>query len=438
MIPEKKMEIEELYKIYKKSAGVCIDTRQLKENQIFFALKGEHSNGNQYAIKALEGGAAFAVIDEVSEGNTDERLILVDDVLVALQELATFHRKTFTFPVFGLTGSNGKTTTKELIARVISKRYRTAFTQGNFNNHLGVPLTLLNINPEQCDFAIIEMGANHIGEIALLSKIAQPTHGLITNVGKAHLEGFGSLDGVKKGKGELLDYFSKKKGVVFVNACNEDLMAMVAKRRAFGEIVFYQSESEGKKPALKTDLPFITYYSTQDDLVETHLSGQYNFDNITAALAVAKYFDVNEDDANAAIAAYVPDNNRSQVVQKGTNTVYLDAYNANPSSMAAAVQSFAALGAPRKMVILGDMLELGESAEAEHAALGALVASCGFDTVILAGTLMQYALPALPKSYYFPDKFSLHNWIMDNPVQDSVVLIKGSRGLKLESVVQFL
>src|SRR5690606_7818640 len=179
-----------------------------------------------------------------SEGNTDERLILVDDVLVALQELATFHRKTFTFPVFGLTGSNGKTTTKELIARVISKRYRTAFTQGNFNNHLGVPLTLLNINPEQCDFAIIEMGANHIGEIALLSKIAQPTHGLITNVGKAHLEGFGSLDGVKKGKGELLDYFSKKKGVVFVNACNEDLMAMVAKRRAFGEIVFYQSESE--------------------------------------------------------------------------------------------------------------------------------------------------------------------------------------------------
>lgn len=432
------MEIEQLYNLYKSAAGVCIDTRQLKENQIFFALKGEKSNGNQYAMQALENGASYAVIDEKTGDDSDERLILVENVLTTLQDLAAYHRKTFTFPVFGLTGSNGKTTTKELIARVISKRYKTAFTEGNFNNHIGVPLTLLSIDPEVCEFAIIEMGANHIGEIALLSKIAQPTHGLITNVGKAHLEGFGSLEGVKKGKGELLDYLSKKKGVVFVNAANEDLMAMVAKRRAFGEIVFFQSESEGKKPELTASLPFITYVSTQGDEIKTHLSGQYNFDNIAAALSVAKYFDVHEDDANAAIAAYVPDNNRSQIINKEGITIYLDAYNANPSSMAAAIKSFAELEAPNKIVILGDMLELGDSSESEHAALGELIASCKFDTVILAGDLMRYALPSLPQAYYFPDKFSLHNWIMDNPFSEATVLIKGSRGLKLESVVQFL
>lgn len=438
MIPAKKMEIEQLYKLFKTTSGVCIDTRQLKKNQIFFALKGENSNGNLYARQALENGAAYAVIDEKTEGDEDERLIGVEDALAALQELAALHRKTFTFPVFGLTGSNGKTTTKELIASVISKKYKTAFTQGNFNNHIGVPLTLLSIDPENCEFAIIEMGANHPGEIALLSKIAQPTHGLITNVGKAHLEGFGSLNGVKKGKGELLDYLSKKKGVVFVNAQNEDLMEMVAKRRAFGEIVFYQSESEGSKPVLVKELPFIAYVSAEGDRVETHLSGKYNFDNITAALSVGKYFDVMEEDCNSAIASFIPENNRSQVIEKGTNTVFLDAYNANPSSMTAAIRSFAALDVPRKMVILGDMFELGDATESEHALLGQLIASCGFDTVILAGNFMKYALEALPKAYYFPDKFSLHNWIMDNPVTDTTVLVKGSRGMQLESVVQFL
>lgn len=432
------MEIEQLYTLFKASTGVCFDTRQLQEGQLFFALKGENSNGNQYAKMALENGASYAIVDEPIEGFEDERLLVVEDSLIALQALATHHRKTFDFPVLALTGSNGKTTTKELIVRVIATEYNTAYTQGNYNNHIGVPLTILSIDPEVHEFAVIEMGANHLSEIATLCKIAQPTHGLITNVGKAHLEGFGSLAGVKKGKGELLDYLSKKQGTVFVNAQNDDLMEMVSKRRAFGEIIFYQSESATEKPILREALPVITFDSAEGYEVKTHLSGLYNFDNITAALSVGAYFDIPDKDQAEAIASYIPDNNRSQIIQKGTNTILLDAYNANPSSMQAAITAFAELAASKKMVILGDMLEVGAYTESEHAALGELIASYNFDTVILAGEHIKAALGALPKAYYFPDKFSLHNWIQDNPIEHTSILIKGSRGLRLESVVQFL
>jgi UDP-N-acetylmuramoyl-tripeptide--D-alanyl-D-alanine ligase len=424
---------ETLYSIFQKGAKISTDTRQVSEGCIFFALKGDKFDGNQYAAEALQKGAAYAVVDDPAVV-ADDRFLLAEDVLAALQDLARHHRKTFTFPVIALTGSNGKTTTKELIAKVLSMKYNTYATKGNLNNHIGVPLTILSVDPAKHEMAVIEMGANHQAEIALLSTIALPTHGLITNIGKAHLEGFGGVEGIKKGKGELFDFLSKKKGTVFANTTHDTIMEMVSKRRAFGEIVFYCSESSAVNPILLQESPFVIF-ENHGKQVSTHLPGSYNFDNICAALAVGKHFEVADEDANEAVSTYQPDNNRSQIVKKGSNTVIMDAYNANPSSMAAAVANFAKLDAPKKMLILGDMFELGDAAEEEHLALGKLIAAEKFDIVILSGKLMQHALPALPKAYYFPDKFSLHNWVMDNPQENTYILIKGSRGMALETVL---
>jgi len=429
--------IETLYDIYINGAKISTDTRQITPGCIFFALKGDKFDGNQYAEQALQSGAAYAVVDDTSlTGNL--RLLLVENVLETLQDLARQHRKTFKFPVIGLTGSNGKTTTKELIAKVLNMKFNTYATKGNLNNHIGVPLTILAVNREQHEIAIVEMGANHQEEIALLCSIAQPTHGLITNIGKAHLEGFGGMDGILKGKGELYDFLSKKKGIVFVNTKNETLMEMISKRRAFGEIIFYNSESSTVNPELIAESPVVIYKGNNQRKVTTHLPGHYNFDNICAALAIGNHFGVTDEDAHEAIANYQPDNNRSQVVKKGSNTVIMDAYNANPSSMAAAIENFARLEASKKMLILGDMLELGDVAPEEHLALGKQIAAEKFDIVILAGQLMQHALPALPKAYYFPDKFSLHNWVMDNPQENTNILIKGSRGMALETVLNLM
>jgi UDP-N-acetylmuramoyl-tripeptide--D-alanyl-D-alanine ligase len=426
--------LEQLYDIYLEGHIICTDTRHITPGCLFFALKGDHFDGNTYASEALKKGAAYAIVDnpEVAENS---KFLLVEDVLTALQDLARHHRKTFTFPVIALTGSNGKTTTKELIAKVLSMKYKTYATKGNLNNHIGVPLTLLAIDATKYEMAVVEMGANHQTEIALLCSIAQPTHGLITNIGKAHLEGFGGLKGIIKGKGELLDFLSKKKGTVFVNTENETVMEMVSQRRAFGEILFYCTESSPVNPRLIQESPVVTFEGNKGKIVTTHIPGQYNFDNMCAALAVGNHFGVTDDDAYEAIAHYEPDNNRSQFVKRGSNTIIMDAYNANPSSMAAAVTNFARMEAKHKMVILGDMFELGDSSEEEHLALGKLVADAKFDLVILTGKYMQYALPALPKAYYFPDKFSLHNWVMDNPQNDTLILIKGSRGMALESVL---
>jgi UDP-N-acetylmuramoyl-tripeptide--D-alanyl-D-alanine ligase len=429
--------VETIYDIYLNGAKICTDTRQIQPGCIFFALKGDKFDGNQYALEALKTGAGYAVIDDATL-DPNPKLLLVEDVLTALQDLARHHRKTFTFPVIGLTGSNGKTTTKELIAKVLGMRFNTYATKGNLNNHIGVPLTLLSVDKDKHEIAIVEMGANHQEEIALLSSIAQPTHGLITNIGKAHLEGFGGVQGIVKGKGELYDYLSKKKGIVFVNTQNEVLMEMVSKRRAFGEIVFYCTESSPVNPELLQESPVVVYKANNNRKVTTHLPGKYNFDNICAALAIGKYLGVSDEDAHEAIASYQPDNNRSQVVTKGTNTVIMDAYNANPSSMEAAIANFDRMEAAKKMLILGDMFELGEAAAEEHLALGKQIAAGNFDIVILAGNLMQHALPALPKAYYFPDKFSLHNWIMDNPQDHTHILIKGSRGMALETILPLM
>ncbi|MCE6988241.1 UDP-N-acetylmuramoyl-tripeptide--D-alanyl-D-alanine ligase [Dyadobacter sp. CY323] len=425
--------IESIYDLFLQNPKVSTDTRQITSGCLFFALKGDKFDGNEYAGEALEKGAGYAIVDD-EKAVAGERFLLVGNVLLALQELARHHRKTFKFPVVALTGSNGKTTTKELIAKVLSMKYNTYATKGNLNNHIGVPLTILSIDANKQEMAVIEMGANHQEEIALLCSIALPTHGLITNIGKAHLEGFGGVAGIVIGKGELFDFLSKKKGTVFVNSNHDVLMEMVSKRRAFGEIVFYCSENSPVNPSLVQENPFVVFQN-KGKTVSTHLPGSYNFDNICAALAVGKYFEVSDEDAYEAVASYQPDNNRSQVVKKGSNTVIMDAYNANPSSMAAAVANFGKLEAPRKMVILGDMFELGGAAPEEHLALGKQIAGEKFDIVILSGKLMQHALPALPKAYYFPDKFSLHNWVMDNPQENTYILIKGSRGMALESVL---
>lgn len=429
--------LEKLYKIYLKNPVVSTDTRKIEPDSLFFALKGETFDGNAFAKSALESGAAYAVVDDPAVVE-DKRFLLVEDVLTTLQNLAKHHRSTWEISVVALTGSNGKTTTKELIAAVLARKYRTYATRGNLNNHIGVPLTILAVNPHEYEMVVVEMGANHQEEIAALCTIAQPTHGMITNIGKAHLEGFGGVAGIKKGKGELYTYLSKKKRVVFVNTQDETLMEMVSKKHSFGEIVFYCSESAAVNPTLLEEAPFVTYENQEKQAIVTHLPGRHNFNNICAALAVGHYFGVPGDDAHRAISEYQPDNNRSQVFQKGSNTITLDAYNANPTSMAAAIDHLSKSKAIRKMAILGDMLELGQETEAEHLALGKMLAESNFDVVVLTGPLMHHALPALPQAYYIPDKFSLHNWIMDHPQDDTHILIKGSRGMGLESVVQFL
>ncbi len=428
------LTIDHLYDRFRETTGVSTDTRRITPDCLFVALRGDTFDGNTFAHQALEAGARYAIVDDPGVAALDSRCLLVEDSLSALQELARHHRRTLSIPVVGLTGSNGKTTTKELIANVLAQKYVTYATEGNLNNHIGVPLSVLRIN-EQHEMAVIEMGANHQREIADLCTICQPTHGLITNIGKAHLEGFGGLAGVRIGKGELYDFLARTGGTVFVNQQDETLREMASERQ-FANVVPYFQDADY---TLIHESPVVIFSEAGSDTqVETHLPGAYNFANMAAALAIGDYFGVEHVEAVQAVAEYNPTNNRSQKVQKGSNTVWMDAYNANPSSMAAAIRQFASLAAPRKVVILGDMYELGDDSPAEHAALGELVASCGFDLVILAGHDIKNALGALPRAFYFPDKFSLHNWLMDHPMQDTQILVKGSRGMSLETVLPFL
>jgi UDP-N-acetylmuramoyl-tripeptide--D-alanyl-D-alanine ligase len=427
------MSIAELYQKFKTCNGISTDTRKITENVLFFALKGDKFNANSFAHEALSKGAKYVIIDE-AEYATDERCILVGDVLYTLQKLANYHRQQLNIPFVGMTGSNGKTTSKELVAAVLSKKYKTYYTKGNLNNHIGVPLTLLGID-ESYDIAVIEMGANHQGEIRDLCNICEPTHGFITNIGKAHLEGFGGVEGVKKGKGELFDFLEKSGGTVFVNSKSEVLLTMAASRKFKEKIEYLTADSE---PKMLQDSPIVVF-SANEKQYETNLPGSYNFENIAAALAIGQYFGVESALANEAVSEYNPDNNRSQIIEKGTNSILLDAYNANPSSMAASIQNFINLKTDKKkVVILGDMFELGEESEAEHRLLGALIAKGNFDLVVLFGHLIAPALESLPKAFYFSDKFSLHNWLIDKDLHDSYILIKGSRGVSLETVLPFI
>ena len=456
------MNIVEIYSRFKECGCVTTDTRTLKGGEMFFALKGENFDGNEYAMKALELGAAYAVVNASSAaGNTDDpRLIKVEDTLATLQELARWHRS-MTFVdgkpliVIALTGTNGKTTTKELIREVLSKRYRVTATEGNLNNSIGVPLTLLKINSDT-QIAVIEMGASHPGDIRELVNIALPNFGLITNVGKAHLLGFGSFEGVKQTKGELYDYLRRTADKIFLNVDNPHLCAMAAERSmqhdserpdcslvipyGLGYAHAQVLPSSPENPFLRIAVPVAEGESVT---IATNLVGSYNADNVMAAIAVGCHFGVSFDEAVGAIEAYVPSNNRSQMIRTSRNTLIVDAYNANPTSMEAALGNFATVESDQKIAALGDMLELGDESLAEHVRIAAMALDLGLQRVCFVGAEFAKALATfedLPadKVISFDTSAELADWFTANPCQGSVILIKGSRGTRMEKVIAVL
>ena len=426
------MDIQQLYSHFLQSKGISTDTRKIVPGSIFFALKGPTFNGNEYAKDALSHGALLAVVDE-EKYKLSEQYFLVSDVLQALQQLAKHHRRALNIPILAITGSNGKTTTKELINLVLSKKYKTYATKGNLNNHIGIPLTLLAM-PQDTEIGIVEMGANHQKEIEGYCQIAEPNFGIITNIGKAHLEGFGGTEGVKKGKGELFDYLLAANGTAFVNSGNETIMSI----SKFAAPVYYFGEKDFYHAQFLEASPFIRFKAENHQIVDTHLIGKYNFENIAAALCIGKYFKVNPQDAHEAITSYVPENNRSQIIQKRSNEIILDAYNANPSSMRAAVENFTQIKKDKKLLILGDMFELGQESKKEHELLGKLISGFSFDHILLCGKEMKHAKEFCYHANYFQDKNELEQWITSQKFENYQILIIGSRGMGLESLVELV
>jgi len=430
------MNIQDLYPIFLKSSGVTTDTRNAIENSIFFALKGETFNGNKFARQALENRCAFAVIDE-KEYALDDRYILVTNVLETLQELAGYHRNNLRIPVIAITGTNGKTTTKELIAAVLSKKYKVAFTQGNLNNHIGVPLTLLSINRTH-EMAIIEMGANHPGEIKILAEIAKPDFGIITNIGKAHLEGFGSFENVIKTKTELYHYLKTQNGKVFYNRDNEILDEYV--QRLELDSISYGRKSNHLYGELLSSEKFLEADIFVDGLIKricTNLVGGYNLENVLAAISIGKYFKVDLEYLISAIEDYKPKNNRSQFVDTDKNSLILDAYNANPTSVDAALRNFESLHLDHKCVILGDMKELGSESLVEHEKIIKYLENTNFDIKVLIGEIYS-SLKTATDILRFKDVNEFNGWLSENPIINSTILIKGSRAVKLEEIVKNL
>jgi UDP-N-acetylmuramoyl-tripeptide--D-alanyl-D-alanine ligase len=427
------MEIQALYKRYQESGSVFTDTRQVIRGAIFFALKGDRFNANAFAAEALAKGASYAVVDE-EQYATDERCILVEDVLKTLQLLAKHHRGQLSIPVLALTGSNGKTTSKELVNAVLGKKYKTLATKGNLNNHIGVPLTLLSID-SSVELAVVEMGANHLAEIALLCDIANPTHGFITNIGKAHIGTFGGFENIIRAKSELYQHLINTNGTVFINSQN-NILANMAKR--FKSPVLYPAKGDFYHSEFLGADPFVKLKAENGEEVQTNLIGAYNFENMAAALCIGKFFGVEASQANQAIANYTPSNMRSQVLKKDSNTIILDAYNANPSSMQAAIENMAAMKAANKVLILGDMFELEEESEKEHKELGKLVGARGFNQVYLCGNLIKAALDEIPWAKHFSKKEELLEALKKYPVREATILVKASRGIGLEDVVNVL
>lgn len=425
--------IEKLYQHYLKFPVICTDTRKITEGCIFFALKGPNFNANSFAKEAIEKGASLCVIDE-EEFAISDKYMLFDDALKALQDLAKRHRSSLKIPVIGLTGSNGKTTTKELLTVALSPKYNVLATKGNLNNHIGVPLTLLSINSDH-EMAIIEMGANHVGEIAILCDIANPTHGLITNIGKAHLEGFGGIEGVIRGKSELYHHLIQNDGVVWINSNNE-ILSNMAKR--FKNPLFYPNKGDYYEAKFIEANPNIIFESENGSTITTHLIGKYNFENIAVALCAAKYFEVPEDSANKAVAEYNPENNRSQVLKQGSNTIVLDAYNANPTSMASALENLSKMESENKAVILGDMKELGVDSAKEHEVIGNLLSEYQFQHVFLCGADMKAATKAYPTANYAATRDELIPLLKQTKLKDALILIKGSRSMGLEETLKVL
>ena len=426
------IDIQQLYQKYLECGAVCTDTRQIIKGSIFFALKGPSFNANSFAEEALQKGAAYAVVDEAAFAK-NEKCFLVEDGLQSLQQLATYHRRQLKIPVIGLTGSNGKTTTKELLNAVLRKKFKTFATKGNLNNHIGVPLSILAID-SSIEVAVIEMGANHVGEIADLCKISNPTHGLITNIGKAHTGMFGGFENVIRAKSELYQHLISTNGQVFINSQNP-LLQNMAKR--FASPLFYPAKGDYYHAELISADPLVKFRAENGEEGEAQLVGAYNFENIASALCVGKFFGVDAKKANTAITEYRPENMRSQVVKKGTNTIILDAYNANPSSMIAAIENLSSMKAERKVLILGDMYEL-EDPEQEHQSIGKLIAEKRISAIYLVGKFFKSALEEIPKAKYFETKQSLIEELKITPIQNSTILVKASRGIGLETILDFL
>ncbi len=427
------MQIPQLYELYRRFPSVQTDTRKLKKDDLFFALKGENFNGNQFAKNAIDAGAAYAVIDEM-EFEIPGKTILVDDVLTTLQQLARHHRQQFNIPFIAITGSNGKTTTKELIHAVLSTTYKTYTTEGNLNNHIGVPLTLLKIK-DDAEMAVIEMGANHAGEIAAYCSYALPTHGIITNVGKAHLEGFGSLEGVKKAKGELFDFLrGEPHYYAFVMWDYEYLREM---SKGISGIIKYGTVADthitGNSRAGSSFLEVEITQGLNPVRLQTKLIGDYNLPNVLAAVTVGKTFKVPEEKIKAAIENYEPSNSRSQLIVKGSNNIVLDAYNANPSSMRLAIENFARLKATDKVLVLGAMAELGPESIAEHQQIITLIQQSKWKQVVLVGgDFFQMDHPFLK----FANSNEARTWWQQQKFENTHVLIKGSRSMKMEEVLK--
>jgi len=433
----------QLYPIFLQHPIICTDNRVCPIGSLFFALKGDNFNANTFALSALEKGCAFAVVDE-AEYAIDERFILVDNVLETLQQLATYHRKQLGTTIIGITGTNGKTTTKELIAAVLKEKYNILFTQGNLNNHIGVPLTLLQLKPEH-KIAVIEMGANHPGEIKALSEIACPDYGIVTNVGKAHLEGFGSFEGVMKSKAELYEYIFKNGKALFINKDNPYLMKMameagfktIERLREYSldptsDVCFIYGEVSNCSPFLEMNCAIDIF---EKFTINTQLIGAYNAENILAAVAIGEYFGVDKKQMKQGLENYIPQNNRSQLTVTENNKLVVDTYNANPTSLRAAILNFAQMEVPMKTLVLGDMLELGEQSDLEHQNIIDLLQQNEFKNVFLVGKEFNKT----NNSYQcFGEVTELISFLEKHPIKGHYILIKGSRGIKLEKVLASL
>ncbi len=423
------MNIESIHHLFLKSSGVCTDTRSISQNCIYFSLKGDNFNGNIFAQEALDKGAMKVIVDEEEFHKTNGDTILVENVLVTLQELARFHRNSLDLPILSLTGSNGKTTSKELINAVLSRKFKTIATQGNLNNHIGVPLTLLKMDKDT-EFGIVEMGANHLGEIKMLSEIAEPDYGYITNFGKAHLEGFGSVEGVIKGKTELYRFLRKHEGKIFINT---DDPKQMDNSKGIDCITFGSSKSDFIIQLIdSTDHLVIKF----DDLeIKSNLVGAYNFANLSAAVAIGAYFGVSSQEIKTGIESYVPSNNRSQMVKKGSNTILMDAYNANPSSMMAALENFKKTKGTNKIMFLGDMFELGHEAEIEHQNIVDFLCENTFGKAFLVGSNFYKTTNTASHITIFETFEDLKNEIQNHPPTNATILIKASRGMALERIM---
>lgn len=430
------MKLEQLYELFLTNRNITTDSRIVKKNDLFFALKGDHFDGNQFAEKAITNGCAYAIIDN-PEYKKDERYILVDDVLETLQKLGNCHRKKLNIPILAITGTNGKTTTKELIAAVLNKKFKLCYTQGNLNNHIGVPLTLLAMD-EKTNFGVVEMGANHMFEIKKLCEIAEPDFGIITNIGKAHLEGFGSVENIRKTKKELYDYLSEHSGKVFYNKSNP-ILTDIVEELAVQSVSFAgdYSKVSGEVQLSEQFLSVTVKINNTPVDIQTQLVGAYNLENILAAVAVGEYFNVPVKSIKEAIEAYVPKNNRSQFIKSNSNNIYLDAYNANPTSVELSLKNFVSLKKPNACLILGDMLELGEEAAEEHKKVLRLIDNYSFDKIILVGSIYS-SIYVKDDVLQFENVNEFKKWFTKNEIKDSHILIKGSRGIQLETIVEYL